>query len=168
MKTPRHLAAGIMLTSLFVYADGGAVVLRKASGPFFLTVFMASEPLRVGSIDTSVLVQDRETGGVLLDTTVNLVFQPVASTSRQFLIRATHNQAKNKLLQAATLDVPAPGWWTIQVFVQQGTKKTVVASKIFVMPAAPRLTTIWPFLLFPPLAVSFFTVHRVLRRARRR
>jgi hypothetical protein len=61
----------------------------------------------------SVLVQDRKASTVLLDTTVNLELQPIASTNPPFSIRATLGQAKNKLLQAATIDVPAPGWWTV-------------------------------------------------------
>jgi hypothetical protein len=128
-------------------ADGGAVQLREASGPFVVTVFAAPEPLRVGRIDTSVLVQDRETGRVILDAT-----------------GATHVQARNKLLQAATVDVPAPGWWTIQVFVCRGREEVVLATRLLIMPAAPRLTTIWPFLFIPPLAIGLFALHQTLRR----
>jgi hypothetical protein len=145
-------------------ADGGAVQLREASGPFVVTVFAAPEPLRVGRIDTSVLVQDRETGRVILDATVNFAFNPSVGTSPRFLTGATHVQARNKLLQAATVDVPAPGWWTIQVFVCRGREEVVLATRLLIMPAAPRLTTIWPFLFIPPLAIGLFALHQTLRR----
>ena len=154
----------VMLAPLVAHADGGTVQLREASGPFVVTVFAAPEPLRVGPIDTSVLVQDRETGRVILDATVNLAFQPVAGTSPRFQTRATHAQARNKLLQAVTIDVPAPGWWTIQVFVSRDREQAVLATKLLVMPAAPRLATIWPFLILPPFAIALFALHQTLRR----
>ena len=106
-----------MLAPLIAHADGGTVQLREASGPFVVTVFTAPETFRAGPIDTSVLVQDRETGRVILDATVNLAFQPAAGTGPRFQARATHAQARNKLLQAATIDMPAAGWWTIQISV---------------------------------------------------
>jgi hypothetical protein len=157
----------VALVPSFAHADGGTVRLHEASGSFLVTVFAAPEPLQVGPIDTSVLVQDRKTGNVILGATVNLAFQPIASASPRFLTRATHGQAKNKLLQAATIDVPAPGWWAIQVSVRRGREDEVLATKLFVMPAAPRFATIWPYLILPPFAIGLFALHQALRRSRR-
>jgi hypothetical protein len=147
-------------------ADGGRVQLHEASGPFVVTVFAAPEPLRAGPIDTSVLVQDRETGRVILDATVNFAFHPNVGTSPRFLTHATHAQAKNKLLQAATVDVPAPGWWIMHVSVCRGREEVVLATKLLVMPSAPRVTAIWPFLFIPPFAIGLFALHQTLRRAK--
>jgi hypothetical protein len=168
VKTIIHLLAIVIFASLSAYADGGAVRLRQASGPFVVTLFSGSGPLRVGLIDASVLVQDRNTGNVVLDATVNLVFRPVASASRALLVSATRGQAKNKLLQAATVDVPAPGWWAIQIFVRRGGEASVFATQVLIMPAPPRLTTIWPFLILPPFAVGLFALHQTLGRSRLR
>ena len=153
-----------MLAPLVAHADGGTVQLREASGPFVVTVFTAPEPLRAGPIDTSVLVQDRETGRVILDATVNLAVQPAAGTSPRFQARATHAQARNKLLQAATIDIPAAGWWTIQISVSRDGAQAVLATKLLVLPAAPRLAGIWPFLILPPVAIALFALHQALRR----
>jgi hypothetical protein len=167
VKTVSTLAMmSVMFTPWAANADGGTVQLREASGPFVVTVFAAPEPLRAGPIDTSVLVQDRETGRVILDATVNFAFSPSVGTSPRFLTRATHAQAKNKLLQAATVDVPAPGWWTMQVSVCRGREEVVFATKFLVMPAAPRLATIWPFLFIPPFAIGLFALNQTLRRTR--
>jgi hypothetical protein len=133
----------VMLAPIGGHADGGAVHLREASGPFVVTVFTAPEVPRAGPIDTSVLVQDRDTGAVILDTTVNLELQPIGGTDPSSSIRARLGQAKNRLLQTVTIDVPAPGWW-----------------------AAPRLATFWPFLILPPLAVGLFALHQTLRHSR--
>ncbi len=164
MRTTLHLAAAVVCASLSAYADGGAVRFREVSGPYLVTLFSGSEPLQVGSIDASILVQDRDTGNVILDTTVSLVFRPVTGTSHALFARATRDQAKNKLLQVATVDVPGPGWWAIQIFVSRAGEASVFATQVLVMPAAPRLTTIWPFLIFPPFAIGLFALHHTLRR----
>jgi hypothetical protein len=160
MKRTIHLVICMMFACLSARADGGVVRIRQASGPFLVTVFTDSAPLRVGSIDTGVLVQDRATGGVILDAIVNLVFRPVDGTSPGFVIRATRARARNKLLHAATADVPAPGWWAIQVFVRRGGEEVVLATQLFVMPTAPHCATIWPFLIFPPFAIGLYVLHQ--------
>ncbi len=159
MKRTLHVVACMMFAYLPARADGGVVRVSQASGPFVVTVFTDSEPLRVGSVDTSVLVQDRATGGVILDAIVNLAFRPVGGTSPGFVTRATRARARNKILQAATVDVPAPGWWAIQVFVRRGREEVVLATQLFIMPTAPQLATIWPFLMFPPSAIGLYVLY---------
>lgn len=164
MKITPTLLTMLMLAPLVAHADGGTVQLREASGPFVVTVFTAPETLRAGPVDTSVLVQDPETGRVILDATVNLALQPVAGTGPGFQARATHVQARNKLLQAVTIDVPAAGWWTMQISVSRDGAQAVLATKLLVLPAAPRLAAIWPFVILPPVAIALFALHRTLRR----
>jgi hypothetical protein len=105
---------------------------------------------------------------VILDTTVNLELQPIANTSPPFSIRATFGQAKNKLLQTVTIDVPAPGWWAVKIFVRRDREEVILATKLLIMPAAPRLATLWPFLILPPFAIALFALHEALRRSRLR
>jgi len=166
VKTTLALMLSVMLAPIGTHADGGAVHLREASGPFLVTFFAAPEAPRVGLIDTSILVQDRKTGIVILDTTVNLELQPIPDTNPPFSIRATLGQAKNKLLQAVTIDVPAPGWWAVKIFVRRDREEVVLATKLLIMPAAPRLATFWPFLILPPFAIGLFALHQTLRHSR--
>ena len=166
MKTTLALMLNVMLAPIGAHADGGTVHLQETSGPFVVTVFAAPEVLRVGPIDTSVLVQDRKTGAVILDTTVNLELQPIADTNRSSSIRATLGQAKNKLLQTVTIDVPAPGWWDVKIFVRRDREAVVLATKLLIMPAAPRLAAFWPFLILPPFAIGLFILHQTLRQSR--
>jgi hypothetical protein len=165
VKTTLALILNVIIAPLAANADGGAVHLREASGPFLVTIFAPEAP-RVGLIDTSVLVQDRKTGIVILDTTVNLELQPIANTNPPFSIRAPLGQAKNKLLQAVTIDVPAPGWWAVKIFVRRDREEVVLATKLLIMPAAPRLATLWPFLILPPFAIGLFALHQTLRHSR--
>jgi hypothetical protein len=164
VKTTPTLLMIVMLAPLLAHADGGTVQLREVSGPFVVTVFTAPETLRAGPIDTSVLVQDRDTGRVILDAAVNLALQPAAGTGPRLQARATHVQARNKLLQAVTIDIPAAGWWAIQISVSRDGAQAVVATKLLVLPAAPRLVGIWPFLMIPPVAIALFALHQTLRR----
>jgi len=166
VKTTLALLLTVMLAPIGANADGGAVRLREASGAFLVTFFAAPETPRVGPIDTSVLVQDRETGGVILDTTVNLELQAIANTNPPFSIRATLGQAKNKLLQTVTIDVPAPGCWAVKIFVRRDREEVVLATKLLIMPAAPQLATLWPFLVLPPFAIGLFALHQTLRHSR--
>jgi hypothetical protein len=154
----------VMLAPRALHADGGTVQLREASGPFVVTVFTAPETLRAGPIDTSVLVQDRETASVILDATVTLAVGPAAGAGLRFQTRATHAQARNKLLQAAAIDIPTPGWWTMQVSVSRNGAQAVVATKVLVQPPAPQLAGIWPYLILPPVAIALFALHQALRR----
>ena len=123
VKTTLALMLNVMLAPIGAQADGGAVHLHEASGPFVVTVFTAPEVPRAGPIDTSVLVQDRNAGAVILDTTVNLELQPIGGTNPSTPIRATLGQAKNKLLQTVTIDVPAPGWWDVKIFVHRDRRR---------------------------------------------
>jgi hypothetical protein len=166
MKATIILLMATMLACRVAYADGGTVRLHEASGPFIVTVFTDLETLRVGPFDTSVLVQDRETGGVVLDATVNIGFQPASGTSPQFWTRATHVQARNKLLQAVTIDAPVPGWSAIQVSVRRDLVEAMFATRVLVAPAASRVAAIWQFLVLPPLAIALFAIHQLLRHSR--
>jgi hypothetical protein len=165
VKTTLALMLNVMLAPIGAHADGGAVHLREASGPFVVTVFTAPEVPRAGPLDTSVLVQDRKTGAVILDATVNLELQPIAETDPPSPIRATLGQAKNKLLQTVTIDVPAPGWWSAKIFVNRDRDAVVLATKLLIMPAAPRLAAFWPLLILPPFAVGLFALHQTLRHS---
>jgi hypothetical protein len=164
VRTARTLLTIVILAPLIAHSDGGTVQLRETSGPFVVTVFTAPETLRAGPIDTSVLVQERETGMVILDAAVNLALQSAAGTGSRLQARATHVRARNKLLQAVTIDIPAAGWWTMQVSVSRNGAQAVVGTKLLVAPARPRLTAVWPFLILPPVAIALFALHQALRR----
>jgi len=159
------LLATLMLAPIPARADGGVLRLREASGPFLISIFTASDPLRAGPLDLSVLVQDRSSGETILDATVDLAFQPLDSDNPQFLSRATHQRATNKLLQAAVVKIPATGRWVLRVKVRRGSDEATSTTELQVAPPPPRLAAIWPYLLLPPLAIGVFALHQALRQA---
>jgi hypothetical protein len=130
-------------------------------------VFVSPDPLRAGPIDTSVLVQHHKTGGVILDATVKLAIRPLSGKSPRLITHATRDHATNKLLSAARVDLPDPGWWALDVFVSRGREEAVLTTILQVAPATPRVAVIWPFLLFPPFAIALFAIHQLLRAQHR-
>jgi hypothetical protein len=157
------LVMSAIMAPLVALADGGIVRLRETSGPFLVTVFTASEQLRAGPIDISVLIQDQETGRVFLDAEVNLACQRMGGSSHRLSSRATFSHANNRLLQAATMDLSAPGLWSVQLLVRRGSEEAVLNTKLLVTPAAPRLAAMWPFLIFPPFAIGLYVLHQIRR-----
>jgi hypothetical protein len=161
MKTALALMLNAIFAPLAANADGGAVLLREASGPFLVTVFAPPAP-QAGPVDTSVLVQDRKTGTVTLDAVVNLELHPIPDTNPRSWVRARLGPGKNKLLQAATIDIPVSGWWDVKLFVRRGQEEIVLATKLLIIPASPRLTRLWPLLILPPVSIGLFAIHQTL------
>jgi hypothetical protein len=150
-------------------ADGGTLRSTQAAGPFVISIFTAPEPLRVGSADLSVLVQQRSVAAsasaVLLDATIELhVRAPDGGT--QTLV-ASHATAGNRLMQAALLKLPAPGRWQLTVAVRHRTDAATISCDLFVGSAAPRPLVQWPSLALPPLCIALYVWRELLLRRRR-
>jgi hypothetical protein len=159
------LLMSIVLAPLAAQADGGAVCLHEASGPFLVTVFVSPYPLRVGAADISVLVQDQQTGEVVLDPTIEFAIHPLLAKGPRLLTQARRELATNKLLQAARLDLPDRGRWVLNVSVFRGRDETVLSTTLQVEPGTNRIAVVWRFLLVPPLAIGLFAIHQVLKRS---
>ena len=168
MKTSMKLVAAVLFAACLAHADGGAIVLHERAGAFLVTVFVAPQPAQAGPIDTSVLVQDRQTGVVVLDAKVALAVRRVEGGGPEFLTHATREQSTNKVLQSGRIDLPTSGSWALRVFVSRGGEESVFATILQVAPATPRLAAVWPLLLLPPFAIAMFALHQTLQiRARR-
>lgn len=150
----------LVCAASLAWADGGTVRVQAPAGPFVVTVFTAPQPLAVGSVDVSVLVQDAGDAAVL-DARVELRLTATdADTTRA--VTATRAAADNKLLYAALVDVPHAGTWTLDVAVARGTDAAHVTASLPVDPAAPPLRALWPYLAFPPAAMLVFALHQTL------
>ena len=144
--------------------DGGAVRLKQTSGPFVVTVF-TPEPMQAGPVDVSILVQEAHGSAAVLDALVSLHLSPKVATNaaaQKVSVAATHSQATNKLLYAASVDLPVPGLWTLQVEVHRGVDHVSVDGALVVAAAPPALRTILPYLLVPPVAILVFALHQWL------
>jgi len=146
-------------------ADGGTVRIQRDEGPFRIAVFSAPEPLRAGAADLSVLVQRRDGDRALLDAEVEirLVGPPPAAPID---VQATRENATNKLLYAALVDIPAAGPWTLRVTVRHDGETAVVSGELEVARSMPRLVALWPYLVLPLGVVAVFALHERLTHRR--
>jgi hypothetical protein len=156
------LAVCILLLGGVARADGGALRLSRASGPFVISVFTTPEPLGAGPADLSVLVQARDGGAVVLDAAVALELH--GPDGREQRLEATHAGATNRLLSAASVALPVPGRWRYQVTVRRGDAAATVAGAIDVGAATPHLAAQAPALALPALCVALFAWRQRLRR----
>jgi hypothetical protein len=145
------------------WADGGAVQLQQADGAFVITVFTAPTPLRAGVADISVLVQTRDGSEAVLDADVRLELRSSTNDGATVRAAATREQATNKLLYAATVNVPSTGSWQLHVAVRRGDDRAEVTCQLAVAAPLPRLLAHWPYLAFPPATVLIFALHQWLR-----
>jgi hypothetical protein len=157
------LAVALLLYAQAAHGDGGVVQLKQAAGPFIITVFSAPTALRAGPADISVLVQQHDTNEPVLDAEVAVLLAPLRTASAAINTAATRQQATNKLLYAAAVNVPSAGSWELRVTVQHGSTTASVAGTITAAAALPPLLAQWPYLAFPPVAVMLFALHQWLR-----
>ncbi len=113
------LAALLSLTPASVArANGGKLqVGNRPAGPFELTVFTDPTPVRVGTVDVSVAVQDAGTSDFVRDARVLVKAEPLGPAANGGTFEATHERATNKLFYAADVVLPAAGRWLIEVHV---------------------------------------------------
>lgn len=142
--------------------DGEVVQAHGASGPFQITVFGDPDSLAAaGPADLAVLLQDSHSGAVILDADVDLALQ--APGGAPAVVRATRAQSTNKLLEAATLDLPAAGPSSLRVSVRRGNSRGDLEAALDVAQAAPVKAFNWSYLVALAAGLGLFVLHRVLR-----
>jgi hypothetical protein len=145
---------------------GGEVRLMEKAGPFVITVFSDPTPLRVGPVDISVMVQDGDSGRPILDAEVTVRLQERGTGGPPIITQATRQNATNKLLYAAPVNLPAPGLWALQVTTQYQEQAADVTC--IVTAAAPRSTlrSRWPYAAIVSAMSVGVALHQRHRRRR--
>lgn len=136
------------------------MLLHQDAGPFTITLFAAPQPLQVGPADLSVLVQDRLSGEVLLDPTIDLT---VAADGAQQTVKMARGQASNRLLQAAAVRFPKPGKWRLGLVVQRGKDVAHLSTECTVEPDSSRALLVWVYVLLPLGVIVLFVIHQRLK-----
>lgn len=156
----RAFALLLMGTGLLL-ADGGIVLLHRDAGPYVVTVFASPNPPRSGTIDMSVLVQMSETLDPVLDAAV-----PIALTngSSEIHALATHAQAQNKMLYAASVLLERPGDWRYTVTIDGSS----VAGVIAIAPEMPKAAAYAGYLALPFFCLAILALHQWLSLNRSR
>ncbi len=162
-------ALAVLVVPAVVHGDGGLVRVSQTAGPFTVTVFTAPTPLRAGPVDVSVLVQETHGGDVIADADVSVVLRARDDPARQVRATALHEQATNKLLYAALLDLPAAGAWQVEVAVTHAGSTATLAFDVDAAPPLPPWRAYWPYFALPPFAIAIYALHQwlVLRPRRR-
>jgi hypothetical protein len=163
----RTLACLIALTAIS-WADGGKVLFQRKAGSFNITLFAASNPVRVGKADLSVMVQNTADQSPVLDATVRVhLVRREPNAISEISAPARHEQATNKLLYAALLDVTTPGKYRTEVSVQTSRDSAMVTGEIEVLAPEPALLAHWPYFMLLPVLALLFAFNQRLKRRRR-
>ena len=144
-------------------ADGGTVLLHQDAGAFTITLFAASQPLRTGEADLSVMVQDRRSGAVLLDPVIDLTIAPEGADATQQTVRLAKGQASNRLLQACTVHFTSAGKWRLTLLVRRGNDQARLTTDCVVEPDRSRSTLVWFYVLLPVAIILLFALHQFLK-----
>jgi len=158
----------ILHPSSFLRADGGTVRLSEQNGKYRITVFTAPTVLRAGPVDISVLVQQADTGEPASDVQVSIAVERRGSTDVALRHRATTEAATNKLYYAANFDLPEPGWYSVEVFIDGPLGEAEVHFEMEAADALPPWLAMLPWVGWPVLAIVLFGIHQLLVRRRSR
>jgi hypothetical protein len=157
-----------LLSCAILYADGGAVRLVERQGPWQVSVFTSPTPLRAGSIDVSVLVQDAESSQPITDVTIAVRLTPRDRGGSAIDALASSAAATNKLMQAALVDLPHSGRWTVQVTCTAGDDRAELHFDMEAGEPLPAWLGVWPWFSWPFGVVLLFGMHRWLVRRKQR
>jgi hypothetical protein len=149
--------AALLLWVTAAYGDGGTMLLHQDAGAFTVTLFAAPQPLHTGAADLSVMVQDRSSGEVLLDPTIDI------TVGTQQTVRLERGQASNRLLQAATVHFPKAGKWRLGLSIHRGNDAAQLSTECTVEPDRSRATLVWFYVLLPIGVILLFIIHQVLK-----
>jgi hypothetical protein len=156
----------ILHPSSFLRADGGTVRFSQQRGSYRITVFTTPTPLRAGSVDISVLVQDGTTGELLPDTRITITATSRDSKDNPICQIATTEAATNKLFQAALFDLPQAGPYALEVSIDGNMGSEQVLIELEVVEPLPTWLATWPWVAWPFLVIILFGIHLILVRRR--
>jgi hypothetical protein len=125
-------------------------------------VFTSPTPFRAGPVDVSVFVQSAATGEVVTEARVAVRAALRGRMADAVSHAATTEAATNKLFRAALFDLPEPGWWQMDVAIDDVPEPVRVRFEVEAAPAPPRWHTLWPWIAWPVVAIALYSVHRLL------
>jgi hypothetical protein len=148
------------------HADGGRLQMRRAAGPFVVSLFTTPESPAVGPADVSVLVEEQ--GSVLLDADVVVTLTPEDASISPMIAHLSHAHATNQLMEDAVVQLPRAGRWRAVVHVSEAGREANAATDLTVANHSARRGTTGLFAVLPLCAIALFAwVQTEKRRARR-
>jgi cytochrome c oxidase assembly factor CtaG len=156
------VATGLCFSFLIAIShddDDQALRLWKQSGPFSTAVFAPAGDLQAGPTSFGILVQDRNSQEVLLNSVVDLSMRTARQDGSSSPVRATHEDSENKLLQTAEINLPTPGDWTLNVAVSRISESADLSLPLRVVKREGGLADFWPYFLFPGFGMILFATY---------
>ena len=135
--------------------------LHENSGPFTVTVFAPAGELDAGPSDFNVLVQDSETQQSLLDSKVEILAQQKNAVRPTEAVQTT-TDSENKLLQTASLDLPAAGEWIVSIAVARGAQHVELSLPVSVAKSESGFSIPWSYVVL--LVISVVLLCTYIRR----
>jgi hypothetical protein len=157
------LSSGLLHSAPQARADGGLLRLRQKVAGYEITVFTSPTPVRVGTVDVSVLVQKAATGEFVPDAQVTVCVK-IPGTEHTLKYAATSDAATNKLFKAAVFNLPEAGSRDVEVVVEGPHEAAQVTFAIEANEQLPRWRELWPWFAWPAVVVALFGAHRLLAR----
>jgi YtkA-like len=153
-----------------VRGDGGTLRYWERHGTFEIAVFTAPNPFVAGPVDISVLVLDSASGEPVPDAKVSVKVEPMGRPGEAVLHRATTEAATNKLLHAAVFELPEPGLWVVEVYIEGLNHDATIRFKLEAANGPPHWMALWPWVCWPAPVILLYGIHQrlVWRKARYR
>ena len=170
----KPIAAGLFLLICLVQfpsiacADGGVVRLSEVVGEYKISLFTSPNPLRVGQVDVSVLVQNVDSTSAIPDARVTIKLSPHDRPDGSITQEASGAASTNKLLQAAIFELPEPGWWDLAVVIDGPNGHAETHCQFEVSESWPSWLNLAPWVAWPAVPILLFAVHLALVRRRAR
>lgn len=162
------VAAGLAFSAVLAFAgsdeDDLGLRAKQQAGDLTLSVYAPGDELIVGNNDISVLVQD-STGSPIRDAQVQLTASREGASSSDD-VRGREADSDNKLLQSASLELPAAGNWHVRVDVKHDAQTASASFSTEAGTHTPGLDDWWPHLVFPVFGLLLLIVY--FRRTKQR
>ena len=161
-------ATGLCFAYLLAAPSDDDQVLRSRgqSDHFDAAVYGPGGDIHIGSTAFSMLVQDRTTKEMLLDSEIEFELQKTGTgEASPVKVRANHEDSENKLLQSGKIELSAAGDWTLNVFVQHDAARSEFSWPLQVVKAQSGDAVRWSYMGFAATSVIllmiYFWRHRV-------
>jgi hypothetical protein len=162
-------AAFVVLSSHPSDDDDQVLRLSRQEGPFAISVYGPAGELVPGPATFGVLVQDRSSRAVLLDSEVHFILRDSAGKDLPVTVSASPGD-ENKLLFAVNPDLDTPGPWIVDITVQNANRHAIVSLPLEVVAATESGFALrWSYVLTVAvcglLGSAYFWRHRTSKPA---
>jgi len=182
------LGLAVILSPVAAKADGLPVRTKQTQGPFIITIFAPPEVSRDLPSDVMLMIQRRDSGEVVMDAAVDLIFvppagaklnpndvlcgptrnlpspEPTGAPHQPASVRAPRAQVANKLFYGTSVVLRATGFWQLRVTIREGGEEASIICTLPVGIPSHRLRGLWPYLALPPAVIVLFAMNQWLRR----